>query len=62
MWNCVKEAFKANLPHNLDFWLLGILIGCVVAGMVGMLGGRGLTLPSMLSNGSLRIQQMVAHI
>lgn len=39
MWSCVKEAFKANLPYNLDFWLLGILIGCVVAGIVGLLGG-----------------------
>ncbi|MDP2959745.1 MAG: hypothetical protein Q8N53_25300 [Longimicrobiales bacterium] len=35
----MKEAFLANLPHNLDFWLLGILIGCVVAGIIGLLGG-----------------------
>ena len=39
MWACVKEAFRANLPYNLDLWVLGILIGCVVAGIVGLVGG-----------------------
>ena len=39
MWDCIAEAFRANLPYNLDYWVFGIIIGCVVAGVVGLLGG-----------------------
>ena len=39
MWDCIKAAFRENLPYNLDLWIFGIVIGCVVAGVVGLLGG-----------------------
>jgi hypothetical protein len=35
MWDCIAEAFKANLPYNLDLWIFGIVIGCVVGAVAG---------------------------
>ena len=41
MYECVKAAFAAHFPDwdTLGWWAIGILIGCVVAGIIGALGG-----------------------
>jgi len=39
MWDCIKEVFRSNLPYNLDYWTLGLVIGCVVAGIASLLPG-----------------------
>lgn len=39
MWACVKTAFRQNLPINLDFWALGILIGCIILAIATLIPG-----------------------
>lgn len=39
MWDCIKEVSRSNLPYNLDYWTLGLVIGCVVAGIASILPG-----------------------
>lgn len=39
MWACIKQAFTSNLPYNWDLWMLGMAIGCVVAGIASLIPG-----------------------
>ncbi len=39
MWACIKRVFLANLPANLGWWALGILIGCIVAAIAALIPG-----------------------
>ena len=31
---CVGAAFNENLPESLGWWIMGIIIGCLVAGII----------------------------
>jgi len=48
MWECVKAAFVRNFP-DLSWWLLSVLIACILVGIAGGIATGGTALPLILA-------------
>ena len=48
LWKCISAAFVRNFP-DLSWWLLAVLIACIIAGAVGGIASSGALLPVIIA-------------
>lgn len=46
---CVKETVKACVPPDIGWWLLALLIACLVTALVGGVATGGAALPLIIT-------------